>query len=54
MERWWHKPVNCIITTLCIAFLMLLTASDPSADDAVRGAGGGAIGWLLANLVGKK
>lgn len=46
--------IKMAVTTAALSVLMLLSANDPSTDDAVRGGVGGAIGWIAANLMGRK
>lgn len=41
-------------TTAALSILMLISANDPSTDDAVRGGIGGVIGWIFANLIGRR
>lgn len=56
-----HQPesvssycLKMLATTACLMLLMLVTAKDPSTDDAIRGGVGGVIGWMLSNLIGRK
>lgn len=50
----WHKvcqdSVKALVLTITITAIILVTANNPSADDAVRGLTAGVVGSLLAQL----
>jgi hypothetical protein len=54
---WWQMCIVMIIGTVCLTVFMMLTASNPSADDFWRGIGGGIValgaGGGLMKMLGK-
>ena len=54
MSEGWHKvlqeSVKTIVTAAAVIGILLVTANDPSTDDAVRGLVAGIIGSLSAKL----
>lgn len=51
---WYQKSIEMLAATVCVVLVLLVTASDPSYDEIVKGLLSGVCSYVLTTFVGSR
>lgn len=51
---WYKRTVEMLAATACVVLVLLVTASDPSYDEIVKGLLSGVCSYVLTTFVGAR